>query len=374
MPIFENRSRMVCRLAETMDVSLFDYQLPPERIAQFPLDRRDRSRLLQVTAGSREFRDGFFYQLPELLRRGDLLVLNDTRVIPARLLGRKPSGGRVEAFLVRPATPAERAECGRPGEAGEELWQALFKAAKPVRPGLAIEFGSGLKGEVVAPSGLKPGFLLLKNCRDTTVAEAIEELGRVPLPPYIRRDPEESDRTTYQTVFAARNGAVAAPTAGLHFTPEVLEQLEQKGIRKAFLTLHVGLGTFAPVRCEKVEEHRIHEEFFSIPPATLELVDETRKAGGRIVAVGTTVTRSLEYFAATGRSEGMCDLFIYPGFEFRLVDVLLTNFHLPASTLMMLVSAFAGRETIMAAYRRALELEYRFYSYGDAMLISRTPE
>jgi len=167
---------------------------------------------------------------------------------------------------------------------------------------------------------------------------------------------------------------VAAPTAGLHFTPEVLEQLEQKGIRKAFLTLHVGLGTFAPVRCEKVEEHRIHEEFFSIPPATLELVDETRKAGGRIVAVGTTVTRSLEYFAATGRSEGMCDLFIYPGFEFRLVDVLLTNFHLPASTLMMLVSAFAGRETIMAAYRRALELEYRFYSYGDAMLISRTPE
>ena len=357
-----------------MDVSLFDYELPSERIAQFPLDRRDHSRLLRVTAGSSAFGDGFFYQLPELLQPGDLLVLNNTRVIPARLLGRKPSGGRVEAFLVRPADSGEIAACASPTGDGRELWQALFKASKPLRPGLVIEFGSGLAGEVVAPSGLRPGFLLLKNCRGGTVAEAIEAIGRVPLPPYIRRDPESSDRTTYQTVFAAKRGAVAAPTAGLHFTPEILERLEDRGIRRAFLTLHVGLGTFAPVRCEKVEEHRIHEEYFEIPEATLKLVDETRKAGGRIVAVGTTVTRSLEYFAATGRRQGMCDLFIYPGFEFRLVDLLLTNFHLPASTLMMLVSAFAGRETIMAAYRRALELEYRFYSYGDAMLISRAPQ
>jgi len=361
-----------------MDVSLFDYELPTERIAQFPLDRRDHSRLLRVTAGSSDFGDGFFYQLPELLQPGDLLVLNNTRVIPARLLGRKPSGGRVEAFLVRPVAPEEIADCGDPddtsGDAGRELWQALFKASKPLRPGLVIEFGSGLEGEVIAPSGLRPGFLLLKNRRGGTVAEAIEAIGRVPLPPYIRRDPENSDRTTYQTVFAAKRGAVAAPTAGLHFTPEILERLENRGIRRAFLTLHVGLGTFAPVRCEKVEEHRIHEEYFEIPENTLELVEETRRAGGRIVAVGTTVTRSLEYFAATGRRQGMCDLFIYPGFEFRLVDLLLTNFHLPASTLMMLVSAFAGRETIMAAYRRALELEYRFYSYGDAMLISRDPQ
>ena len=355
-----------------MDVSLFDYELPSERIAQFPLSRRDHSRLLRVRAGEREnFGDGFFHQLPDHLEKGDLLVLNNTRVIPARLLGHKPSGGRVEAFLVRPATAAEIRPVEVPETAGAELWQALFKAAKPVRPGLVIDFGSGLEGEVLAPSGLKPGFLLLKNHRGASVAEAVEELGRVPLPPYIRRDPEAGDRTAYQTVFAEKDGAVAAPTAGLHFTPETLERLERKGVRRAFLTLHVGLGTFAPVRCEKVEEHRIHEEFFQVPESTVGLVEETRRAGGRIVAVGTTVTRALEYCAATGRREGMCDLFIYPGFRFQLVDLLLTNFHLPASTLMMLVSAFAGRETIMAAYRRALELEYRFYSYGDAMLISR---
>lgn len=354
-----------------MDVSLFDYELPAERIAQFPLDRRDHSRLLRVRAGEREaFGDGFFHQLPQYLASDDLLVLNDTRVIPARLLGRKPSGGRVEAFLVRPATATEGRRLGFSPAPGRELWQALFKAAKAVRPGLVIDFGSGLKGEVAAPSGLQPGFLRLKNDRGGSVAEAVEELGRVPLPPYIRRDPANSDRTAYQTVFAARKGAVAAPTAGLHFTPELLERLARKGVRRAFLTLHVGLGTFAPVRCQKVEEHRIHEEYFQIPETTLKLVEETRRAGGRIVAVGTTVTRSLEYFAATGRTEGMCDLFIYPGFRFQLVDLLLTNFHLPASTLMMLVSAFAGRETIMAAYRRALKLEYRFYSYGDAMLIS----
>jgi len=354
-----------------MDVSLFDYDLPPERIAQYPLAERDRSRMLLVETGRLEFEDRIFGELPELLRPGDLLVLNNTRVIPARLLGRKASGGRIEAFLVRPALAEEAGrlfpDLAREGSA--ELWQALFKTSKKVRPGLRIDFGPDLAGEVVAPSGLKPGFLLLKAVAGLSVAEAVSRVGRVPLPPYIRREPGADDRTSYQTVFAARPGAVAAPTAGLHFTRKVLERLRQRGVEEAFLTLHVGLGTFAPVRCEKVEDHRIHEEFFQIPAPTLAALERARRDGGRIVAVGTTVTRALEYFAATGRSEGMCDLFIYPGFKFRLVDILLTNFHLPASTLLMLVSAFAGYETVMAAYRRALELQYRFYSYGDAMLI-----
>ena len=353
-----------------MDVTLFDYELPAERIAQYPLRERDRSRLLLVRRGSFDFDDRFFYEFPEQLRAGDLLVLNDTRVIPARLLGRKPTGGRVEAFLVRPTTAAEARQRGFENTSDRQLWRALFKSSKAVRPGLRLDFDGDLAGEVVAPSGLEPGFLLL-NSLSGPLAEAIEKVGRVPLPPYIKRAAEADDRQSYQTVFAARAGAVAAPTAGLHFTGEVLSRLEEKGVGKAFLTLHVGLGTFAPVRCEKVEEHRIHEEFFRIPLATLERIEKTRRDGGRIVAVGTTVTRSLEYYAATGISEGLCDLFIYPGFEFKLVDLLLTNFHLPASTLIMLVSAFAGRETIMAAYRRALELEYRFYSYGDAMLLSR---
>jgi len=356
-----------------LDVSLFDYELPPERIAQFPLPERDRSRLLQVRAGRMEFGDASFAALPELLAPGDLLVLNNTRVIPARLLGRKPSGGRIEAFLVRPGLKEEREQLFADGlrgrEGAVELWQALFKASKKVRPGLKIVFSDELVGEVIVPSGLEPGFLLLKNLAGGGVAEAVARIGRVPLPPYIRRDPDGDDRLSYQTVFAARPGAVAAPTAGLHFTSGILERLREKGVEQAFLTLHVGLGTFAPVRCEKVEEHRIHEEFFQIPEATVEALERTRAHGGRIVAVGTTVTRALEYFAATGRREGMCDLFIYPGFEFRVIDILLTNFHLPASTLLMLVAAFAGRETILAAYRRALELEYRFYSYGDAMLI-----
>ncbi|HDS15714.1 MAG TPA: tRNA preQ1(34) S-adenosylmethionine ribosyltransferase-isomerase QueA [Proteobacteria bacterium] len=348
-----------------MDVALFDYELPSERIAQHPLPRRDQSRLLLVRRGVREFVDGGFTDLKAYLQAGDLLVLNDTRVIPARLLGRKESGGAIEAFLVR----LEKSVVD--GDESKQLWRVLFKASKKPRPGQKLDFGGLLRGMVVEASGAGPGLLLLSGANGRPVAEVLEQVGRVPLPPYIKRAVEDDDRRSYQTVFAdpAAAGAVAAPTAGLHFTPELLRELGGNGVEIAFLTLHVGLGTFAPVRSRTVEGHRIHEEFFRIPPSTLERVAALRARGGRLVAVGSTVTRALEYHAATGLLEGLCDLFIYPGYEFKMVDAILTNFHLPASTLMMLVSAFAGRETVMAAYRRALELEYRFYSYGDAMLL-----
>lgn len=351
-----------------MDVALFDYDLPVERIAQYPLSLRDQSRLLLVKRNCRDFGDGLFCDLNQHLKPGDLLVLNDTKVIPARLLGRKESGGQVEAFLVRAITETS-SDLESAGH--RSLWRALFKASKKMRPGQKLDFGGGLSGQVIEPSGTEPGLLALEVEVGATVNEVIEKVGRVPLPPYIKRQPEINDRQTYQTVFAddASSGAVAAPTAGLHFTKELLAGLHEKGVETTFLTLHVGLGTFAPVRCQTVEEHRIHEEYFEIPEITIDQIKCAQERKGRIVAVGTTVTRALEYYAVTGKTSGMCDLFIYPGFKFKLVDVMLTNFHLPASTLMMLVSAFAGRETMMAAYRRALELEFRFYSYGDAMLI-----
>ena len=348
-----------------MDVSLFDYDLPPELIAQYPLARRDQSRLLRLQRYGRDFAAGHFCDLTGYLQAGDLLVLNDTKVFPARLLGHKETGGRVEAFLVRHA--------GDEVESGESrsLWQALFKSSKKVRSGQKLDFGSGLTGEVVTPSAEETGLLALSGSGAVPVADLIEKVGQMPLPPYIKRQPERQDTTTYQTVYANGEaaGAVAAPTAGLHFTSGLLAELEKKGVEKAFLTLHVGPGTFAPVRCDKVEDHRIHAEYFQIPESTQSKLEAVKKRGGRLIAVGSTVTRTLEYYAATGHTEGLCDLYIYPGFEFKLVDALLTNFHLPASTLMMLVSAFAGHETIMAAYRKAIELEFRFFSYGDAMFI-----
>ncbi len=348
-----------------MDVALFDYKLPPELIAQYPLPERDSSRLLRLQRFGQGFTDARFSELVDYLEPGDLLVLNNTRVFPARLHGYKATGGRVEAFLVRLAGDKSTA-C----ETGS-VWHALFKSSKRVRSGQKIDFGSGLEGEVLSPSGPETGLLSLTSKSGSSVTGLIEKLGQMPLPPYIKRQPDGDDSRAYQTVFAdaAASGAVAAPTAGLHFTEAVFSALEQKGVDRAFITLHVGPGTFAPVRCEKVEDHRIHSEYFQIPAATLKKLYDLKNSNGRLIAVGSTVTRTLEYYAATGRTAGMCDLFIYPGFKFNMVDALLTNFHLPASTLMMLVSAFAGHETIMAAYRRAIELGYRFFSYGDAMLI-----
>ena len=348
-----------------MDVSFFDYELPPELIAQYPLSQRDHSRLLLLKRFGQSFKEAQFSELLEQLKPGDLLVLNNTKVLPARLIGRKESGGRVEAFLVRPET-VDSGDCE-----SRFLWQTLFKASKRMRSGQKLDFGSGLVGEVIAPSGRETGLLALSSTTGVPILELIEELGQMPLPPYIKRHPEALDSTAYQTVFAdgLATGAVAAPTAGLHFTNELLSKLGKNGVEIAFITLHVGPGTFAPVRCERVEEHQIHSEYFQIPAETLDHISGVKKRAGRLVAVGSTVTRTLEYYAATSRTQGMCDLFIYPGFEFKLVDALLTNFHLPSSTLMMLVSAFAGHDTIMAAYRKAIELEFRFFSYGDAMFI-----
>jgi len=343
-----------------MDVDLFAYDLPADLIAQHPVSRRDQSRLLVYERQSARIRDEQFADLPSFLAAGDLLVYNDTRVIPARLPARKATGGRVEVFLLA------RLAADREGE----LWQCLFKSSKPVRAGQRLAFPGSLAAEVVVPSGTGPGQVRL-TAPGGEISRLIEEIGQVPLPPYIRRTPDDGDRGRYQTVFARpeKSGAVAAPTAGLHFTPELLRRLEAAGIATAPLTLHVGLGTFLPVKCRRVEEHRMHAEYFQLPPATAALVERTRAAGGRVVAVGTTVTRTLEFWAREGVQEGLCDLFIYPGFTFRVVDALITNFHLPASTLLMLVAAFAGREEILAVYRHAIARRYRFYSYGDGMLI-----
>ncbi len=348
-----------------MNVDLFDYELPTRLIAQEPLVPRDTSRLMVVHRSSAELDHRRFSDLPVLLRPGDLLVVNDTRVLPARLLGRKESGGRVEVLLL------ERAG----GSARRPLWSCLLQASRPPAKGARIRLGEGLRAEVIERS--PDGWLLALTRESGEPSAAIERLGRMPLPPYIRRaedDPRSpADRETYQTVFASVPGAVAAPTAGLHFTPRLLGSLAATGIRVERLTLHVGPGTFLPVRGERVEDHRMHDEAFVLPGGTAEAIEQTREAGGRVVAVGTTVARTLEHRARPDGTvkpgEGRCDLFIVPGFRFRVVDLLLTNFHLPRSTLLMLVSAFAGRDLVLAAYAEAVRREYRFYSYGDAMMV-----
>jgi S-adenosylmethionine:tRNA ribosyltransferase-isomerase len=344
-----------------MRIDAFDFHLPEARIAQRPLDERDASRLMVLprAAGApahRRFRD-----LPGLLRPGDLLVVNDVRVIPARLRGRKAdSGGRVEALLVAPV--------------GDRDWRAMAGASKPIRVGMRLLF-AGAEAEVVADEG--GGFVRLRF--DLAPGDLLAHLeggaGELPLPPYIGTAPGDDalHRQRYQTVFAARPGAVAAPTAGLHFTDRILADLEAAGIARAAITLHVGPGTFLPVRAERAEDHVMHAERFEVPEATCRAVEACRKRGGRVVAVGTTVLRTLEAAAdGEGRlvaGEGETDLFVRPGYRFRMVDGLLTNFHLPRSTLLMLVCALAGRERVLDAYEEAVAREYRFYSYGDAMLL-----
>jgi len=340
----------------------YDYDLPPERIAQHPLDRRDRSRLLHLDRGAQAKAHRCFADLPGLLCPKDLLVVNNTRVIPARLLGRKASGGKVEALLLD--YPAEAA-FQKTVTAG-----CLVKASKRPKPGTGLIFGHGISATVLED---RDGICRLGFEATEPFAAALEKAGCLPLPPYIHRPGDSADATTYQTVYASQNGAVAAPTAGLHFTPELLDQIRTRGIGLAEITLHVGYGTFLPVRSHDIRDHRIHSESFVIDPATAAAVNRTRARGGRIVAVGTTVVRTLEFAAdATGRvraGAGNCDLYIYPGYRFKVIGALVTNFHLPRSTLLMLVAAFAGRETILDAYREAVEQGYRFFSYGDAMLI-----
>jgi S-adenosylmethionine:tRNA ribosyltransferase-isomerase len=354
-----------------MRVADFDYELPERLIAQEPASKRDDSRLLVVDRRKSNFIDSVFSELPSHLQRSDLLVLNNTRVFPARLVGRRIRvtprgatvlGGRAEVFLVNRIEPL--------------VWEALVKPGRALLPGARVEFARGkLTAEVL--HWRESGRRIVRFEADGDFDEIIDRIGRTPLPPYIKRDEEDRlDAERYQTVFARERGAVAAPTAGLHFTPELLDELRGKGVEIAEITLHVGYGTFQPVRVERVEDHRVEPETYSIDQRAANSINRALVENRRVIAVGTTTTRALESASRMGvpsdensTSTTTTDLFIYPGFEFQVLSGLVTNFHLPRSSLMMLVSAFCGRELILKAYRHAVEREYRFYSYGDAMLI-----
>lgn len=334
----------------------FHYDLPPERIAQFPASPRSASRLLSLDGTTGVARHLEFVDFPKLLAPGDLLVLNDTRVIPARLFATKDTGGRCE-LLVERVLDGHRV-----------LVQA--RASKPLRPDQTLYLTGEVPARVLARRG---EFFEIAFNSSASVTEILERIGRVPLPPYIARADEDADGERYQTVYARQAGAVAAPTAGLHFDEAMLARLAAAGFEAVCLTLHVGAGTFQPVRVADVREHRMHAEYFRIEPAAAERINLAKRSGCRVVAVGTTVVRTLEAAAVAGRVEayaGETDIFIYPGYRFQIVDALLTNFHLPESTLLMLVCAFAGTEAVLAAYRRAVENNYRFYSYGDAMFVT----
>ncbi len=336
----------------------FDYVLPPELIAQSPLPQRSASRLLVLEGQSGRWTDRHMGDLPLLLDAGDLLVFNDTRVLPARLAARKPSGGRIEIFLER-ILPGARA-------------LVQLRDSKSLRPGLALHTAGG-------------AVQIIERCAEHwevelpgDAREFFERYGQVPLPPYIRREPQDSDRERYQSLWARVPGAVAAPTASLHFDADLLAALAARGLERTALTLHVGAGTFAPVRTEDLDDYRLHGERYEISAETVAAIERTRRRGGRVVAIGTTVARALEA-AAAGRATplagaGETRLFIRPGYRFQVIDVLLTNFHLPQSSLLMLVSAFAGRERVLAAYQHAIDGRYRFFSYGDAMLVFPAPQ
>ena len=332
----------------------FHYDLPPDRIAQTPAEPRSASRLLALDGETGGSRDLAFTDLPSLLEAADLLVFNDTRVVPARAIGHKPSGGRVEVLLER-IVGGSRA-----------LVQA--RASKPLRAGTSVEFAGGDRARVLGRAG---DLFRLEFSRPAL--EFFETHGAVPLPPYIDRAPDDADRERYQTLYARVPGAVAAPTAGLHFDETVFAALDARGIRREFLTLHVGAGTFAPVRAEDVEQHSLHTGLVEVPERVCAAIERTRAAGGRVVAVGTTVVRALETAAATGVVRpfaGETRIFIKPGHRFRVVDAMITNFHLPESTLLMLCAAFVGRERILAAYAHAVRAGYRFFSYGDASFLT----
>jgi S-adenosylmethionine:tRNA ribosyltransferase-isomerase len=345
----------------SMDVSLFDYELPSELIAQEPAEPRDASRLLALDRATGAWADHGFSELPELLRTGDCVVANRSRVIPARLLGTAAEGGGpVELLLLRPV--------------GDGRWEAMVRPGRRCRVGARVDLAGGAARAHVVGEGSE-GTRVVAIEAPWPVRELLERHGLPPLPPYIGRHdaPKPEDRERYQTVYARDDGSVAAPTAGLHFTPELLARLERRGIAVHYLTLHVGPGTFRPLRGDRIEEHRLEAEPVDIPESTAAAIETAAREGRRVVAVGTTTTRALEWAAAAdGRvraGAGPADLFIRPGHRFRVVDALVTNFHLPRSSLLVLVSAFAGREAVLAAYRHAVETRYRFYSYGDAMLI-----
>ncbi|NPV26527.1 MAG: tRNA preQ1(34) S-adenosylmethionine ribosyltransferase-isomerase QueA [Firmicutes bacterium] len=342
-----------------MDIALFDYDLPPELIAQEPVDPRDQSRLMVVRRDQSTLEHRIFRDITDYLRPGDALVLNETRVIPARLFGwRTDTGGRLEVVLLK--------------RVGSDRWEALVRPGKKAQAGTRLAFGRGeLKAVVVGKTAA--GGRVLQFHYDGVFESLLDQIGEMPLPPYITRPFRESDRERYQTVYAREKGSAAAPTAGLHFTPELLKTIEAMGVQLVYLVLHVGLGTFRPVKVTDIREHQMHSEYYEVSQAAAEKINQARANGGRIIAVGTTTTRTLETVAdPTGTispAAGWTDIFIYPGYRFKAIDGLITNFHLPRSTLLMLVSALAGREKILAAYETAVRMRYRFFSYGDAMLI-----
>jgi S-adenosylmethionine:tRNA ribosyltransferase-isomerase len=340
----------------------FDFTLPPELIAQVPVARRDQARLMVVERARQRVTHDTFANIGNYLRAGDVLVVNNTKVIPARLRGRKVgTGGKVEVLLLH--------------ELQTGVWEVLLKPAAKVRLGMALEFGDGiLSGHLLER---RAGGAAVVQFTPAEIYAALDQCGEVPLPPYIKRtgtvEEYTFDRTRYQTVYACHPGAVAAPTAGLHFTPALLEQLTQQGVARAAVTLHVGWGTFQPIRATQIEQHRMTREFYRLTAPEAAVIAKSRAAGGRVVAVGTTATRTLETIGqqmeSITASSGWSDLFIYPGYRFQIVNALVTNFHLPRSTLFLLVCAFAGRELMLEAYHTAIAAGYRFYSYGDAMYI-----
>ncbi len=341
-----------------MKTSDFYYDLPPELIAQTPLEKRDESRLLCLDKATGEWSHHHFYELPDFLRAGDCLILNNSRVLPARLLGRRlPGGGACEVLLLQ--------------DKGDKVWECLVRPGKHLREGARVSFGDGeLTAEIaeVLPDGNR----LVRFDYNGIFLEVLERLGKMPLPPYIKEELQDQER--YQTVYSKVNGSAAAPTAGLHFTPELLERIAAKGVGVGYVTLHVGLGTFRPVKEDEIEQHDMHSEYCTIPQETADLINRTKVNGGRVICVGTTSCRTIESWAgedgtmtATG---GWTNIYIYPGYRFKVMDALVTNFHLPESTLIMLVSALAGREHVLAAYEEAVRERYRFFSFGDAMFIS----
>lgn len=332
-----------------MDTADFDYDLPKNRIALEPADPRDASRLMVLPRESGRLEHRIFRDLPELLEPGDLLVLNDTRVFPARMWGKKPTGAKVEILLVR--------------NLGDLRWLALLNCCGKLRVGEKLLLEEGLEG--VLGEKDSEGQWTITFSGD--LRPHLERIGTTPLPPYIQRKARPEDRERYQTVYAREEGSIAAPTAGLHFTPELLERISARGVRILKVTLHVGIGTFRPVKSARIEDHVMHEEEYRIPPETVEALQAPDR--GRVVAVGTTSVRTLESWAKTGAVSGSTDLFIHPPHSFGVVEAMITNFHLPCSTLLMLVSAFAGRERVLSAYREAVAEGYRFFSYGDGMLI-----
>ena len=339
-----------------MNKSDFWFDLPEELIAQTPLEKRDESRLLHLDKQTGKIEHRHFYNLPEYLHPGDCLVMNDSRVLPARLIGLRPSGGSVELLLLR--------------DLGKSRWECLSRPGRKTRPGQEIIFGDG-ELKAVIEKVTEGGNRIIRFEYQGIFLEILEKLGRMPLPPYIKAELQNPER--YQTVYCREPGSAAAPTAGLHFTEDLLEEIRQKNVNLAWVTLHVGLGTFRPVKEDQIEDHEMHSEFCMIPPETAKMINRTKENGGRVFAVGTTSCRTLESFAkddgSLEASSGWTDIFIYQGYNFKCIDALITNFHLPESTLIMLVSALAGRENILNAYKTAVENRYRFFSFGDAMLI-----